>query len=91
MPKDNTLIAPATGATTGDFWVRSEERFQARISADALAGIEVVDVQVWMGTAFVSSGEELTTTEPSKIINGPGSYRLSKGVTASPCGLYLDL
>ena len=94
MPRDNTFIETDTAATTGDFTIKSGERNQVRISADALAGAEVVDIQVWQGPEdtgdFFNSGDQLTATEPSKVVLGPGAFRLAKGVTISTCAVFLD-
>jgi hypothetical protein len=90
MPADNTFITAATIATSKELPIMSGDSRVVRISADALVSAEVVDIQVWMGAAFVSSGEELTATAPSKILDGPGLYNLAKGTTASPCAVFLD-
>lgn len=89
MPLDNTFIAADTAATTGEISINSN-RDGVRISADNLAGAEVVEVQFWCVDEYVNSGEQLTATAPSKILSGPGFYQLAKGVTASACAVCVD-
>jgi hypothetical protein len=86
MPADNTFIATATGATTRALSLFRDQ--SVLISADALAGVEVVDIQVWNGASYDDSGDQLTATAPAKLLDGPGEYQLSKSVTASTCAVF---
>ena len=87
MPADNTVIVATTAAATKDIPLHSGAK--VHISADNLAGAEVVDIQIWQGSAYGNTGAQLTASEPSKILEGPGAYRLSKGTTAGACGVFV--
>lgn len=86
-PTDNTFIAPATAAAQKEIYLPQNKQIQ--VSADALAGAEVVNIEIWQGTAYNAGGDQLTATEPVKLLEGPGYFRLSKGVTVGACGVYV--
>ncbi len=88
MSDNNTYIAAVTAADTKLLSLNNGQ--SVTISASGLAGAEVIDVQVLQGTVYASVGEELTVAEPAKILDGPGQYQISKGVTVGVVGVYID-
>lgn len=83
------IIAPATAQTnSGEFSIGN--RRPKRISADALAGSETVDIEANVDGTYKATGQQLTASVSSLLIVAPGAYRANKSITASACGVYLD-
>ena len=87
IKKDNTYIEATTEAVNKILSIANGQSMF--ISASGLANNEVIDIQVWQGNQYVSSGELLTATQVAGILDGPGDYRLAKSATASPAGVYV--
>lgn len=87
MPEDNTFIDPVTAAANKELTLPQNR--QVQVSANNLAGAEVVDIEVWQGDDYGASGDQLTADEPVRLLEGPGHFRLSKSVTAGACGVYV--
>jgi len=97
MARDNTFLAAATAATAagdGIFRVKSGDRNEVRLSADNLAGAEVVEIQVLQGPedtgTFINTDQQLTVAAPAVVVIGPGVYRAAKDVTVGACAVFKD-
>lgn len=79
------LSVGATGAKTSERFNLVITEVPATISAPALAGSEVVDLHIakFDGTTFLATGLQLTASENTKTITGPGSYKTVKSTTVA--------
>jgi len=95
MPKPRTLISAKTGAEQSPkFAVYSNN--PATVIATGLAGVETSDIQLsndggttWADYYAEGSQIQLTATNTAIRINGPGLFRVDKGVTAGASGVFL--
>ena len=93
-----TIIAPATAAATLVSFSSQEQGLRApiTISADALATTETVAVYVKVGSTWIAVPDglggtaKLTATSPILALNAGPTYALTKSITASACGVYVD-
>ena len=86
-----TLSAAATGGATGARFNLTSTELPATISAPALASAEVVDVHISQdsGATFAATGLQLTATENTKVITGPGIYKTVKAATVESIAVTL--
>ena len=67
------------------------------VSADNLAGAEVVNLQVMCGanakqvSDIYAVAVNLTATCPAVALEGGAQYKFSKGITAGLCGVYVSV
>ena len=85
------LSVAATGAKTGARFNLKLTDLPATISAPALASAEVVDVHISQdnGATFAATGLQLTATENTKVVTGPGVYRTVKAATVASIAVAL--
>jgi len=88
--KATTLVAAATGASTGSDSFLVPEGAQQVIFSEVLGAGETVGLEIqdpagnWIGIA----AGFLTETNNAETILGKGVYRVTKSVTASATGVY---
>lgn len=87
------LIAAQTAAANSQALQRSAADGQCTVAAVGLAGAETVGVQIlgadgttW-GNVLVSPSIQLTATNNTCVLPGPGIYRFVKSVTAATVGV----
>jgi hypothetical protein len=86
------LSAAATsGTTTGARFELTTSQLPATVSAPALASAEVVDIHISQdgGSTYAATGLQLTATENTKIISGPGIYRTVKAASVASIAVHL--
>ena len=85
------LSAATTSGATGARFNLKLTDLPATLSAPALAGVEVVDVQISQdnGSTFANTGLQLTVTENTKVITGPGVYKTVKSATVASIAVAL--
>lgn len=93
MSINNTVITPATAA--GTFVFEINERQRVTVSQSGLAGAETIALELAQGSdsspTWLATGIELdASTTLWTQLEGPGKFRLNKGVTAGAAGAYLD-
>lgn len=96
MPADFVAIAPQTGA-------KVSPAFDARgldglhVSADVLAGAEVVNILIVAGstnktlTDAAGTAIKLTNAVPSVYLQGGTFYVFDKTATVGACGVYVNM
>ena len=86
-----TLIAATTGTGTSSRFNLQLTMLPATISAPGLATTEVVDVEISQdgGSTFGDTGLQLTATENTKVITGPGIYRVGKETSVASVAVAL--
>lgn len=85
---DNTFIAATTSAVSKKLTLANGQ--DVTISASGLAGAEVVDIQILQGTSYVNTGEQLTASAITTVLQGPGQFQLAKGSSVSASAVYVD-
>lgn len=84
------LIESKTAAETKDFTV-SPEHVPATLSCIGLSGSETIPLTLHCAGSFVAPADAtLSASQKVITINGPGRWRLVKGVTASAAAVQLD-
>ena len=92
-----TLLAAATGGgTSSDLAVRNGHT--ATLIASNLAGAETGSIQISYdgGTTFINlfsdgSQQQLTATNNTATVYGPGIFRVVKSATAGACGIFASV
>ncbi len=79
-----TLVAATTGGGTSARFDLKLTDLPATLSAPGLAGSEVVDIQISQddGSTFANTGLQLTATENTKSVTGPGVFKVVQATTA---------
>lgn len=80
-----TLVAAGTGGGTSDRFELKLVDLPATLAAPGLATTEVVDIQISQdgGTTFANTGLQLTATENTKSITGPGIFKAVQSATVA--------
>ena len=89
-----TLIAQNTAVVASPPFKVNAIDCPRGFSADVLAGAETVTLSRDNGggvfIALTDASSILTATLTSSSVLASGTYKLTKTLTASPCGVYLD-
>ena len=86
---DNQVAEARTAASQATFRVTSQD-VPVKVSAGNLGAGDTVDILEKRGATFETSGVQITATNPSRLLQGPGIYQLSKGVTVNTVSLHID-
>lgn len=82
------VVAPQTGAANVDILVDAEGQ-HVTVAASGLAG-ETISIDYNAGGTFIPSGYVISAAEAAQVIVGAGMWRLTKGTTAAPVGIYVS-
>lgn len=88
-----TLSAANTTLQTGQRFNLKLLDLPATLAAPALVSAEVVDVQISQddGATFKNTGLQLTASENTKVITGPGVYRTVKSISIASIAVTLHV